>query len=130
MELKMTTASSDPVQTLDLNDNVIDTGPMGDCVSVIVLANPVGGKYQLGRGSHGGGGIENVNFAGLFTNIPNNPQTRIIMISGTLNYSPYRMGQNEAYLQERVAQHRLNSAQTQFVHNVPQGSVNRQGQIS
>jgi hypothetical protein len=127
MQLRMTFSSSDSAQTLDPNDNVIETGPMGDCVSVIVLARLRDGRYQICRGSHGGGGIENVNFHDLLFNIPNDPETQIIMISGTGNWTPHRMDQNENILRNLVAH--LDNAQVQFFHNEPQGSVNRRGQI-
>jgi hypothetical protein len=55
-----------PPQTLILAQNDdIDTGPMSDCVSVVILYG-LGGqggaqRYQSAVGQHGGGGMGNVN---------------------------------------------------------------------
>ncbi|SDG47458.1 hypothetical protein SAMN05421505_104278 [Sinosporangium album] len=68
-----------PAQDLPGGDNTVITGPMGDCVSVVVLWNPDGnGRYQSVRGYHGSGGFQAINLPSLFNAVPNVVATRII----------------------------------------------------
>lgn len=73
-----------PIQTLPAGQNDVETGSMGDCVSVVVLWNNVGGQYQNVRGYHGGGGFQNVNTAGLIAGVPNAAATLIVACIGTV----------------------------------------------
>ena len=76
-------------ENLPPHDNAMETGPMGDCVSVIVLWHLVGTRYGSVRGWHGMGGIEAINFPLLFNGVPNVAQTQVIIIasdSGTVTY--------------------------------------------
>ncbi|WP_283138836.1 hypothetical protein [Rhizohabitans arisaemae] len=75
------TQQSTPAAAQDLPaaDNTVVTGPMGDCVSVIVLWNPNGaGQYQNVRGYHGSGGFQAINLPSLFAGVPNAVGTRIV----------------------------------------------------
>ncbi|GII93410.1 hypothetical protein [Sinosporangium siamense] len=68
-----------PAQNLPAGDNTMVTGPMGDCVSVVVLWNPDGnGQYQNVRGYHGSGGFQAINLNSLFNAVPNVAATRVI----------------------------------------------------
>ncbi|MEV3978574.1 hypothetical protein ACFYUV_26460 [Nonomuraea sp. NPDC003560] len=67
-----------PAEDLPANQNVMITGPMGDCVSVVVLWNQVAGAYQNVRGYHGSGGFQAINLPSLFAGVPNVAGTRII----------------------------------------------------
>jgi hypothetical protein len=73
-------------QNLPAIDNQVDTGPMGDCVSVVVLwnLNPANGQYQNVRGFHGSGGFGAVNMASLLNGVPNAAATQFIALLGTL----------------------------------------------
>ncbi|WP_049560093.1 hypothetical protein [Nonomuraea sp. SBT364] len=67
-----------PAQDLGAADDTVITGPMGDCVSVVVLWNQVGGRYQNVRGYHGSGGFQAINLPSLFHQVPNNAGTSVI----------------------------------------------------
>jgi len=111
--------------------DAILTGGMGDCVCVIVIFNPNGaGAYTGMRGYHGGGGLPNVNFAALFAFVPNNLTTRIIMISGPLQGSPYAQDYNRTMVRQRAAAAGLNNVMFHFRHGVGQGQVDRLGVIT
>jgi hypothetical protein len=84
MVLNQQNAPNGPIQTLPGGQNDVETGAMGDCVSVVVLWNNVGGQFQNVRGYHGGGGFGNVNVAGLIAGVPNNAGTRIVACIGTV----------------------------------------------
>jgi hypothetical protein len=77
--------SNDLAQDLPFGDNVIDTGNMGDCVSVIVMWNWVGPRAGNMRGFHGFGGIRAVNWTSLFANVPDNADALVIILAGPLN---------------------------------------------
>lgn len=85
--LTLTMQSSTGVpQDLAAGDDYIDTGAMGDCVSVIVGWNPAAnGRMANMRGFHGAGGLPNVNFAALLNGVPNQATTQVWMISGSSN---------------------------------------------
>lgn len=84
MVLNQQNSPNGPIQTLPGGQNDVETGSMGDCVSVVVLWNNVGGQFQNVRGYHGGGGFTNVNAAGLIAGVPNNAGTRIVACIGTI----------------------------------------------
>ncbi|MEU4570905.1 hypothetical protein [Nonomuraea sp. NPDC023979] len=71
-------STPDPAQDLPAGDNTVITGPMGDCVSVVVLWNQAHGQYQNVRGYHGSGGFQAINLPSLFNAVPNAAGTRII----------------------------------------------------
>jgi hypothetical protein len=79
-----------PAQNLPAGDDVMITGPMGDCVSVIVLWGLVGQAYQHVRGYHGSGGFLSINLNSLFNGVPNNAATRIIGC-----FSPQALSSND-----------------------------------
>jgi hypothetical protein len=77
--------SNDLAQDLPFGDNVIDTGNMGDCVSVIVMWNWVGPRAGNMRGFHGFGGIRAVNWTSLFANVPDDADAFVYILAGPLN---------------------------------------------
>lgn len=119
-----------PAQILPAHDNQVLTGAMGDCVSVIVLYNPVGGVYQNVRGYHGGGGLGNVNFNSLFNGVPNLPTTQIIMVSGTLQNSFYATTTNRDRMRQEANHAGLNNAHIHCRHGFPTATIDRHGNIT
>ncbi len=76
-------------QDLRVGADEVDTGPMGDCVSIVLLWNcePTTGPYQNVRGFHGAGGFGAINLGSLFANVPDAAETRMIACLGP-NASP------------------------------------------
>lgn len=73
-------------------DNVMTTGPMGDCVSVIVIGSLINGSYNVVRGYHGLGGVQNVNFASLFNGLQGLDDLKVLVFYGSLQRSPFAVG--------------------------------------
>lgn len=97
MELSMQNENGS-AQLLPSNDDVMKTGPMSDCVSVIVLADKSGESYKTVKGYHGLGGVENINFTSLFGNTDN--IEKIYVVSGSLQHSEYA----QSHIQEIIDQ--------------------------
>lgn len=118
-----------PAQLLPRGDDEINTGPMTECVSVIVLCNHNGNRYQQARGYHGGGGIENVNFDNLFRGIPNHQTTRIIVIAGLLRYGLKDFRVFRKTIEKEINRHHLSLAAREYRlgSNV---KVNRKGVVT
>jgi hypothetical protein len=74
-------------QNLPKDDDVMDTGQMGDCVSIIILWNKNLGTYRNVRGYHGGGGLGNINTKSLFADVPDGSGTLIIVCFGHLAHA-------------------------------------------
>jgi hypothetical protein len=72
-------------QNLAKRFDEVETGPMGACVSVVVLWewSIEKGRYKNIRGFHGGGGVEAINFDSLFDKVPDGPGTLIIVCYGS-----------------------------------------------
>jgi hypothetical protein len=120
-----------PAQILPNNDNEIITGPMGDCVSVIVLYNlNAHNVFQHARGYHGGGGLGNVNFASLFGGVPNVHTTRIIVVSGTLQTSQFAQQTNRETIRQEANDNGLGNAYIQCYDGFGNTRVTRNGNIA
>jgi hypothetical protein len=119
---------NDPPQDLPLHDNQMETTEMGDCVCVIVLWTPVAGTYQNVRGFHGGGGIDNVNVAGLMNGVPNAATTQIYVIAGPGNKSQFgKVTLNNWYLANVRTTHP--NALIRFHHRIANAVVHRNGDV-
>jgi hypothetical protein len=73
MKLSMRRLSMDePAEDLPGNDDVMCTGSMGDCVSVVVLwnRNHDTTTFDNVRGYHGAGGFSEINLESLFHDVP------------------------------------------------------------
>ncbi len=126
-----------PPQVLPALDNIIDTGGMGDCACAIVLwnpLNPAGGlaglQFQNARGYHGGGGLGNVNWAGLLAGVPNAATTHVILLSGTLQNSNYATTSNRDYVRQQAANAGLPLAMCRCAHDSSRFTVDRNGVIT
>jgi hypothetical protein len=79
-----------PARNLAERFDEVETGPMGACVTIVVLWKKKRpwwsikkGRYQKIRGFHGSGGVEGINFDSLFDNVPDGPGTLIIVCYGS-----------------------------------------------
>jgi hypothetical protein len=112
-------------QTLPLGDALVDTGAMGDCVSVIVCWTLVGTTYQNMRGWHGMGGIEAINFVTLFAGVPNVATTQVIVVASTMGSVAYLLGN----VQQRVFAV-LPNANIRVCKGYARATVNRHGIVT
>ena len=130
MQLKQRNANTYNAEPLPMGDNEVVTGHMGDCVSVIVLFNPNAmGNYASVRGYHGGGGLGNVNYNSLFAGVPNLADTRIIMVSGSLQNSHFARNENQNELNNQRMNHGLGNAQVQYFHAMGNARIDRRGMV-
>lgn len=131
MQLIQRNNNTSAAQILPVNDNEITTGPMGGCVSVIVLYNlNANNVYQSAKGYHGGGGLGNVNFNSLFANVPNVHTTMIVVASGTLQASQYAQQNNRQTIRQEANNHGLGNAYIQCCHGFGNTRVPRNGNIT
>lgn len=128
MQLNMQNIGGVP-QNLSGGDNTIVTGPMGDCVSVVVLWNFVGAGYTHTRGWHGLGGVQAVDMAAMMAGVPNNVLTQVILIPGSLQQSNYARNSILEYVDNAIAGTHP-AVMTRFVAGRSNVSVNRQSQIA
>lgn len=78
--------TAEHVKTLLPNYDGFYTGYMGDCVCVIVLwnFNQANSEYANARGMHGSGGVGAIQWDKILQDVPNNENTRVIAIGGTI----------------------------------------------
>jgi hypothetical protein len=130
MKLQMSNGPTG-VQNLPANDPTIVTGPMGDCVSVIVLYNLNGVKYQNAKGQHGLGGVEVVHFPTLLAGVPDVATTQVIVIPGILQQSNYASGNIRERVHNAVRTIAgLVNVNIRYVASCSNATVNRQGQLT
>jgi hypothetical protein len=117
-------------QNLPAHDNHIVTGPMGDCVSIIVLYNYNLGmnRYVNARGWHGLGGAQVINMVAMLAGVPNVALTQVIIIPGSLQQSNYAQGQTMAHVQAGLGGH--GNVNVRYVAGRSNATVNRQGVIT
>ena len=117
-------------QNLPANDNVIYTGPMGDCVSIIILYNydAVNNRYLNGRGWHGWGGAQVINMAAMMAGVANVTTTQVIIIPGSLQQSDFARQQNMAHVNAGLAAH--GNVNVRYITGRNQATVNMQGLIT
>lgn len=129
MNLNMQGAGGMP-QNLPGPDNTIVTGPMGDCVSVVVLYNYNAGlnRYGNGRGWHGLGGAQVVNMASMMAGVPNNAMTQVIIIPGSLQQSDYARQTNMQHVTAGLAAHGM--VNVRYVAGRSNATINRQAQVT
>lgn len=84
MQLSMQQAGGH-AEDLPENDDVMSTGQMGDCFSIVVLWNYDldTQTYRNVRGYHGWGGFQHVNLDSLFDGVPDGEGTLIYGFIGT-----------------------------------------------
>jgi hypothetical protein len=72
----------------DLNDDedAMVTGPMGGCVSVILLWGAAGGRFAHVRGHHGSGGVDAIDWASLKAGVPAGANAADVLVVAA--YSP------------------------------------------
>ena len=116
-------------QDLPADDDVMITGQMGDCVSVIVLFNCVDGTYRNIRGWHGLGGSRSINMKQMMRKVPNETATQVLVIPGRLQQSEYAMMQNLRHVR-KVKKHGYENISIRYIENIFCGAVNRQGVVS
>ena len=112
-------------ENLPNNDGVMETGHMGDCVSVIVLWNLHGIQYGNVRGWHGLGGIEAIDFAQLFQGVPDDILTQVIILASTMGGTQYLLGN----VNDRGVHH-LPAANIRVCKGFANAAVDRSGQVT
>ncbi|MGC1297717.1 MAG: hypothetical protein WA869_22010 [Alloacidobacterium sp.] len=129
MNLNMQGAGGAP-QNLPIGDNTIVTGPMGDCVSIIVLYNYNGAtnRYLNGCGWHGLGGAQVINMGAMLGGVPNVALTQVIIIPGPLQSSDYARGQTMAHVQAGLGAH--GNVNVRYISGRSNATVNRQALIT
>jgi hypothetical protein len=128
MQLNM---SATVFQALPANDNVVGTGPMGDCVSVVVLFKLVDQTYQYVRGQHGLGGVESVDFGAILAGVPNTITSQVIVIPGSLQQSQFALESIRGILDDRVRTvARLDQVATRIVSGMSNANVDRQARVT
>lgn len=135
MTLQMQSVTGAP-QDLAAHLDYIETGAMGDCVSVIVGWNPdANGRMANMRGFHGAGGLPNVNFTALFNGVPNNANVQVWMVSGSSNNhlkGSFGIEGNRARILHEVRNVAgLNNViMIRSVHGVGNAQIDRSGQVT
>ncbi len=117
-------------QNLPAHDNTMDTGPMGCCVSVIVLWNPnAAGVYQNVRGFHGGGGAQAVNYASLIAGVPAHATTQVFVFNGPDNRSDLERRIVNREVRNNILVH-LHGIQVRIYHGIASATVDRSAQVT
>jgi hypothetical protein len=129
MNLNMQGMAGAP-QNLPAIDNTIVTGPMGDCVSIIVLYNynAVANLYLNARGWHGLGGAQVINMVAMLAGVPNVALTQVIIIPGSLQQSNYARDATMAHVQAGLGGH--GNVNVRYVAGRSNATVSRQGVIT
>jgi hypothetical protein len=125
------TMQGDDGSAQDLPDGSaqVDTGPMGACVSIVLLWNfdPTTELYRNVRGFHGWGGFGAINLGSLLANVPDAAETRIIACLGT-DASPPE-SQDATRVTEAHQQDLLVNAPLQIFAGLSQYIVGRDGSV-
>ncbi|HEY5894512.1 MAG TPA: hypothetical protein VIT91_14920 [Chthoniobacterales bacterium] len=111
-------------ENLPAHDNVMNTGAMGDCVSIVILWNFVGGNAQNVRGYHGFGGLGAINMNSLFAGVPNHNATVVHCIFGSLAQVGSDPINAPAIINARVP------LANSHYHNLSNANVTRAGAVS
>jgi hypothetical protein len=126
MQLSMRRLSmGEPAEDLPEDDPVMCTGPMGDCVCVVVLwdHNPQTNTFDRVRGYHGLGGFLEINLDSLFDDVPPGPGTAIYGFFGNVAAS----SPDHRRFAEAIATH-FPEAYT-ATYDTPEARVYRDGSI-
>ena len=118
-------------QNLPALDQEIVTGPMSDCVSIIVLYNynPRLNQYTSARGWHGLGGAQVINMGAMLRDVPNNPLTQVIIIPGSIRQSNYDRDQTMEHVQAGLVAH--NRVNVRYIAGrMNSTTLNRQGAVT
>lgn len=92
-------------QVLDTDDNNVNTGSMIDCVSVIVFNDlQSDGSYAQVRAYRGAGGLDNVNWKSLFSDITNR-SLKLIVVSGPHHSSDYAQHEIHNKISRKMEKH-------------------------
>ncbi len=130
MNLRMQNADTGLRQDLPAGDNLIVTGPMADCVSVIVLYNGlgVGNAYNSACGWHGLGGAQAVNMANMMEGVPNDAITQVIIIPGFLQQDEFSRNRSMRHVTEGLGAHP--NVVVRMVAGISDATVNRHGIVT
>jgi hypothetical protein len=130
MELQMR-QSTEGAQDLGEFDDVIETGFMGACVSVIIGWTPNdAGEMDNMRGFHGAGGIGGVNFRALLRDVPNHESTKVWTMSGADNNTLYSIEANRTTILREVRTRVGNAViQIRSIHDARNARVFRNGNV-
>jgi RHS repeat-associated protein len=116
-------------ETLPPSGSYVETGNMGDCACVVVgwgrLDDRPGDLAHM-RGYHGGGAVQYVSFQGLFEGVPNDPTTRVWMLSGVSNNRDYARHRDASHMLAKVRDELgYDQVQITAVFNVANARVHR-----
>ncbi len=115
-------------EVLPIGDNRLETGPMGDCVSAVVLADrDANGRYAIVRGFHGAGGVENINFNSLLANLPANGVV-LHIFAGSFQRSPYALKQITKIVDGAITSNGINVVPV--IHQYSNAEIDRLGNIT
>jgi hypothetical protein len=106
-------------ENLPAHEDTMITGPMGDCVSIVVLWNFAGARAGNVRGHHGSGGFGAVNLASLFAGVPNNANTVVHCFFGSIAQASGDPARAPGAIGAYVALANIN------YHNISNASVTR-----
>lgn len=128
MKLQMQDEKGAP-ETLPQNDNILDTGPMGDCVSVIVLCHyqPASSRYLDVRGWHGLGGIQVIDMNAMMRNVNDAETTQVIIIAGSLQFTDFAEEINREHVKAGLNSHP--NVKVLYISACSQATVDRQGLV-
>ena len=129
MQLKQKDYPNLEPQDLPSNDDIVDTGPMGGCSSVIFLWEPgKEGNYANVRGYHGGGGLQAVNWRAMRSGVTNNSSTRVYVFASPENTTDHERKLTNKHLREEVLAF-LPLVYCKTYQGVAQAKVNRKGEV-
>lgn len=117
-------------QDLPKDDDVVDTGAMGGCSSVIFLWDPdLKGRFAHVRGYHGGGGLQAVNWPEMRVGVPNNKSTQVYVIASPENTTDHEKKLTKQFLRKEVFAY-LPGVCCRTYQGIAQGTVNRKGELT
>ena len=116
-------------EELPSDEDVMYTGQMGDCVSVIVLFHCDAGTYKHIRGWHGLGGAQTINMKRMMRKVPNDTTTQIVVIPGRLQQSDYAMQQTMRHVR-KVKKHGYENISIRFIDNIFCAAIDRHGTVT
>ncbi len=123
MQLRMQSVSGQS-ENLPANDDVMDTGHMGDCVSIVVMWNLRGSSYLNVRGFHGFGGLGAINMESVFHDVPDNGRTVVHCFFGSLA----REGSDLRNAKPAIRSH-VRRARVHYHVTYPNARVKRTGEV-
>jgi hypothetical protein len=116
-------------EQLPFGDDWLDTGDMGDCVSIVVLWDwdDEAQLYEEVWGYHGYGGFDAVNLDSLLDGVPNDENTLVVALLGTL--ASESAGSNDRERVEEAIGERLGNARLDLHQGSRTYLVHRNGAV-